>query len=220
MKNSAFYLLFSLWSAIIVIIGFWPKYFGQLMDGIGEIQWIIHIHAMVFTGWIILFFLQALAIYKGRTEDHIRRGKIGMYYGLLVLLTGLVTAFVRGDFHRDLGDETAAVFSLAAGIRDVVVFGIMFAIAMYFRKKPQLHRIWIMGAASYLLVPAVARANGVLFPGKMIMFILIWLLPVFAAMFVDYRRKNRYLWNYVIVIVMMIASGASLGWLQKVFAQL
>ena len=200
----------------MVIIGFWPRYFGLMASGNLETQVIIHIHAVIFTGWLILFFLQAYWILKRNVKTHKRLGKFGIYYGILVMITGLITSLIRGNFHNEMGNADAAFFSLVAGIRDIIVFGILFFVAIYFRNNPQIHRIWILGASAYLLVPAVSRANGFLFQGNPIMLYFIWLLPVAMALILDYNRKNPFLWHYFIVILAMVVSAASLGFFRAI----
>ena len=44
---------------LMAIVGFWPKYFGPLVLGTLVQPLLIHVHATVFTGWLVLFFLQA-----------------------------------------------------------------------------------------------------------------------------------------------------------------
>lgn len=211
-----FYVGFSIWSSILVIIGFWPRYFGLLASGNLETQVIIHLHAVIFSGWIILFFLQAYWILKRNANTHKRLGKFGIYYGILVMITGLVTSLIRGNFHNEMGNDPAAFFSQVVGIRDIIVFGFLFYLAIHYRNKPQIHRIWILGASSYLLVPAVSRANGFLFEGNNITLYFIWLLPVVIALVLDYYRKNPFLWHYFFVILAMVLSAESLGFLRAI----
>ena len=59
----------SLVMALIAIVGFWPRYFGPLVFGTLVQPLLVHIHATVFTGWLLLFFLQALLLER----DHQRR---------------------------------------------------------------------------------------------------------------------------------------------------
>jgi len=201
----------------MVIIGFWPSYFAGLVVGELDTQLIIHIHAVVFSGWIILFFLQSYFILKRNLSLHMRMGKLGIYYGILIMVVGLVTSVVRGEFHDEMVNEAAAFFSRVTGIRDVIVFGLLFYLAMQFRNKPQIHKIWILGAATYLLVPAVTRANAFLFHGNEWSFYLLWLLPVVLGLVVELQRGNRFIWHFAAMLALMIFSAASLGWLRIIF---
>ena len=49
----------------------------------------IHIHAAVYSGWPALFIAQAAFAATGRVALHLRLGKIGMWYGLVVILVGV-----------------------------------------------------------------------------------------------------------------------------------
>ncbi len=212
-----FYMLFSVWSAIMVILGFWPSYVGYLVRGSLETQVIIHIHAVMFSGWIILFFVQSYWISRNQITTHMKWGKAGIYYGILVMITGLVTALVRGDYHSDMGNDAAAFFSRTAGTRDIVIFGVLFGVAMIKRKQPLSHKIWILGACAYLLVPAVSRANGFLFHGNRVSFYLLWLLPFIIAMMIDFSNKNPYRWQYLVILIIMVVSVETLELLRLLF---
>jgi hypothetical protein len=44
--------------AAMVAWGFWPSYFGPLLRGGVDRHWIIHVHAAVFLGWVILLVVR------------------------------------------------------------------------------------------------------------------------------------------------------------------
>lgn len=87
---------------LIAIAGFWPTYFGPLLAGTPHALPIIHLHAIVFTGWVILVIAQAWLAATRRIALHMKVGKFGMAWGLVVILVGWATAFSRfGDrIHR------------------------------------------------------------------------------------------------------------------------
>ena len=71
------YIGLSLLMACIAIVGFWPRYFGPLVLGNLVQPLLIHVHATVFTGWLVLFFLQAYFAATKRLQLHMTMGKIG-----------------------------------------------------------------------------------------------------------------------------------------------
>src|SRR3954463_16246119 len=89
------YIGLSVLMALIAIVGFWPKYFGPLVLGTLVQPLLIHLHAIVFTGWLVLFFLQAWFAATRRLPLHMTLGKIGIWYGGLLILVGLTTGVLR-----------------------------------------------------------------------------------------------------------------------------
>ena len=59
---------------LMAIVGFWPKYFGPLVLGNLVQPLLIHVHAAVFTGWLVLFFLQAYFAATKRIQLHLALG--------------------------------------------------------------------------------------------------------------------------------------------------
>ncbi len=54
----------------------------------------IHLHA-IFMGWIAIVIVQSWLVVKGRIALHIRFGKIGMAYGVVLIVSGLGFSLMR-----------------------------------------------------------------------------------------------------------------------------
>lgn len=206
-----FYLYFSIWSVITVFTGFWSGYFGKMLKGNFDIQPVIHIHAFIYLGWIALFFTQALKVLQKNIPSHKKWGRIGIYYGLAVFLMGLITTYFRHKFHIASGNPGQAQALLIFGIRDMLLFGVLFAVSMIYRKKSLIHKIWILAAATSLLVASVSRANDTFLGGNSFIFYLLWFLPVFMGALTEYQRKNPYWWHFIpIILIMLVFNLASI----------
>ena len=190
----------------MVLVGFWPQYFGPILSGSTDKQTVLHIHAVIFSGWIALFFLQAFHIYRKKVNVHRRWGKYGMYYGVIVILMGLITGIARHEFYLGQGKEPEAINILAVSIRDMLVFSVMFGLAIYYRKKPSIHRVWILGSSAWLLIAAVARANFMVLGGNQFTFFLLWFLPVIAAFFLQTIKQKKFAWMYLLMLGIMYGS--------------
>ncbi len=83
------YLAIALFFAAIVAWGFWKTYFAPLLGGTAEHAWLIHMHAAVFVGWVLLLVAQAAVVAAGRVRLHRQIGAAGMLYGALVFAVGL-----------------------------------------------------------------------------------------------------------------------------------
>src|SRR5688572_1053433 len=81
LQRRPFYIGASLLMGLIAVVGFWPTYFGPLVKGTIAQPLLIHIHATVFTGWLVLFLTQAVLAATKQVTWHLRLGKIGIGYG-------------------------------------------------------------------------------------------------------------------------------------------
>ena len=184
-----FYLAITLVLIAIVVRGFWPSYFGHLLrDGVARPS-IIHVHAAVFSGWMALLLAQVSLVSMGRVRLHRRLGNIGIAYGALVLVIGLAVSFVAPVLHVRAGEWTldrAAGFILLPLV-DMVLFAGLFGAAVAYRRTPEIHKRMILAATVALAFAAVARMS-FRYP---IVFLLVWLSPLFAAMAFDLLTRRR-----------------------------
>src|SRR6185436_10422487 len=126
-----FYIVLAVLMTILIGWGFWPSYYGPLIRGAAQTPTILHIHGMIFAGWMALLIVQVTLAANGRIRAHRALGKIGIGYGILVLLMGLLVSFVSPVMHVHRGDWTiddAAEFSLIPLV-DMALFGAFFAAA-------------------------------------------------------------------------------------------
>ena len=175
--------------AFIALVGFWPKYFGPLVFGTLVQPLLIHVHATVFTGWLALFFLQAYFAATKRIRLHLAIGKVGIWYGVLLVIVGLTTGVTRAA----ASPPGRAEQLLLAITEDMLMFSGFFAAAVIYRKQPRLHRPLMVVAASSLLVAAVARMAPLLpdEPYRTPVMLLIWSLPLLVAMGQEFRSTRR-----------------------------
>ena len=58
--KTAFYIALSIFMAAMVLAGFWPSYCGPLLRGDTNRPLIVHIHGVVFLGWMALMIVRDL----------------------------------------------------------------------------------------------------------------------------------------------------------------
>lgn len=204
------YLFFSIWSFLIVLAGFWPGYWSHLNSGKADIPIIIHVHAAIFSGWLLLFFIQAYMVQKRKITQHQKFGGFMKYYVFLLVAVGFLTTFVQWKHHLLLGNESKALLTLVAGIRDMLLFGLFFGLAIHHRMKPTLHKIWILGSSAYLLIAAVARLSGFLLVGSGPLFYTLWLMPPLWFLIKELRVKGPHLRQHLYLLILMILGAVSL----------
>jgi hypothetical protein len=60
------YVPATLVATLIALVGFWPTYFGPLLAGTADGVPIIHVHAAVYSGWLMLVIAQGVLAATGR----------------------------------------------------------------------------------------------------------------------------------------------------------
>lgn len=203
-RPRTFYLGITLILIAMVVRGFWPSYFGPLLSGGVTRPWIIHLHGMIFVGWMGLLLAQVSLVFTGRVRLHRRVGNIGIAYGALVLVIGLAVSFAAPVLHVRAGEWTldrAAGFMLLPLV-DMVLFAGFFGAAIAYRRVPETHKRLILAATVALAFAAVARMSF----RSPVVFLLIWLSPLFAAMAFDvFTRRRVHPVHFVSVAVLTVA---------------
>jgi hypothetical protein len=186
------YIGLSLLCALIVFAGFWPSYFKSAVVGAADHPAIIHIHATVYVGWLLLFIAQAWFAGTGRIAVHMKIGNCAVYYGVLVILTGLMVTF--GTFYLDVrSDEitqSQTAFLSSGPLLDMLVFAPFFGAAIYFRKISELHKRLMIVAATSLLIAAVGRMWFWDTPRNLWLEYGIWTSPILVAMAYNFARSR------------------------------
>src|SRR5215217_4439850 len=127
LQRRPLYIGTSLLMGLIAVVGFWPTYFGPLGKGTIAQPLLIHIHATVFTGWLVLFLTQAVLAATKQVTWHVRLGKVGIAYGALLVIVGLITGVLRSS-RLPLGGPAEDL--LLAATADMVGFSGFFTAAI------------------------------------------------------------------------------------------
>lgn len=158
----AFYSGFTVFMALVVFAGFARTYYlrpllpAPALAGQLPVTGLIHVHALLFSGWMVLLVLQARLVATGRVPLHRRLGLAGVALAVLMVGVGTVTALQavgRGVSPPGLDARRFLVVPLFA----LLVFGVLFAAAVVARRRPQAHKRLMLLATIGLLPPALAR---------------------------------------------------------------
>jgi hypothetical protein len=201
------YVGLALLAAAIAAVGFWPTYFGPLVAGGVEKPVIIHFHAAVYVGWLALFLTQAILAATGRTASHLKLGRFAIGYGVLVIAAGLIAAFGMFAIRVRAGDMLAAQRSLLGPLLDMAVFAPVFAAAIYYRRKPEVHKRLMVLATTALLIAAVGRMTFFGEPRNQLLVQLVWSTPILVAMAHDFWKQRRVSAIYALGLLVLALEG-------------
>lgn len=195
-----FYLAMSLLVMAAVVYGFSFTVGENLIHPTVPRPWVLYVHAVIFTGWLALFVLQAVLVRSRKVAWHRTLGWVGVGWGLLIVAFGIATAVAMVRFNSHVLHERRV--SLIVPLFDIVCFSGAFAPAVYWRKKPELHRRLMLVATCALTAAGFARLLphfGLDLPAYGAVDVLI-LLGVARDLIVD-RRVHRV---YVVVLPLFI----------------
>lgn len=191
-------------------MGFWASYFGPLLAGTVDAPTIVHFHASVYVGWLAIFIAQTVLAATGRVAVHIKLGTFAIGYGVLVIVTGFAVAFAMFALRVRAGSVAEAQGRLLGPLLDMFVFAPLFAAAIYYRRKPELHKRLMIVATTALLIAAVGRMPFLGQPRSLLLLHLIWIAPILVAMAHDFWRRRGVHAVYVLGILLLLVEGPAL----------
>lgn len=162
----SFHFRMSLVFLAVGVIGFAPSYWLPLFSGTLRLAPIVHFHALFFYGWLLLYARQAWLVSEGRVAAHRELGIAGVSLATGMVFIGLTTAVksMRDGITQGIGDQVRA-FSIVP-ITGMFLFAALFAAAIYFARKPDIHRRLMLVNTVGLLQAAIGRWFALLLAGK------------------------------------------------------
>jgi uncharacterized membrane protein len=194
------YFAIALLVAGIVTWGFWETYYTQAFAR-ADLPAIVHVHAAVFSVWVLVLLAQAAVVVAGNVRLHRQLGTAGMLYGALVFIVGLLVSVgapalrVRSGFYPLEVGGIIVLYNLT----DMLLFGAFLGLAFAYRRRSELHKRWIIAATAALCGAALGRVVR----GDSPQYLLLWLSPLLAMIAVDLAMRRRMHW-------IPVASGALL----------
>jgi len=186
-----FYVGVAVLMTVLVGIGFWPSYYGPLVRGVAEVPAFLHIHGIIYIGWMALLIVQAVLAATGRIRAHRSLGNVGIGYGVVVWVVGLLVSFAAPVMHVHAGqwtsDEAAAFLPIPLG--DMVLFGGFFAAAVVYRRRTEIHKRLMLLATVAILFAAAFRLQAAGVP--MSVAIALWFSPVALGIAYDFSTRRR-----------------------------
>ena len=160
-----FYLFMSLLVVVVIVYGFSFTIDKNLIHPAIPRPWILYVHATVFSSWLVFFVLQATLVRSRKVQWHRRLGWFGVALGTLIPIVGVSTAIVMTRFDTVNLHIPDAESSLVIPLFDMVCFTSTFPLAVFWRKKPELHRRLMLVATCALTAAAFGRFPERILPG-------------------------------------------------------
>jgi len=199
-----FYFFMSLLIAATAVYGFSHTIDHNLIHRSPLPPFVLYIHAIVFPAWIVFFIVQSTLIRSHKVRLHRRLGWFGVGLAVAIIIVGTLTAISMARFEEKDPFNSAAF--LIVQVMDLSSFAVPFALAIYWRKRPEFHRRLVLIASCALLDAAFGR-----FPALPLVFSpagvdALICLGVIRDLIVDRRVHKVYLYALPMLIVWQIVA--------------
>ena len=199
-----FYFCMSLLIAVVVVYGFSHTIGHNLLHASPIPPFILTIHAIVFPGWVLFFILQSALVRTRNVPVHRTLGWFGLALGIGVLVLGYLTATAMDRFFLQQHPDPDTPAFLIVQLMDLASFAVPFALAIYWRRRPEYHRRLMLIASCGLTDAAFGR-----FPQLPLAFSpggvdALILLGILRDLIVDRRIHKVYLYAFPLLILFQI----------------
>jgi hypothetical protein len=208
-------------SAVIITVfaGFAPTFYlrGSFTQT-RPMSVLLHVHGIVFSAWVSFFLVQTLLIARGSRRLHQRLGWIGA--GIAAAMVILVTAAMVEQLRRVNGFPPAPL-ALALSLFDIIVFATLVGAALYYRKRPDWHKRFMLSATIVLLGAPMFRfiihfvGIGDMAKVSIVSTLLVdgFFLPCFAYDLLTRRSIHpAYLVALVLIVLDQVAQATVVSW--------
>lgn len=205
-RGRKFYLAMAVISAVIVFAGFARTFYLIAYFARMDLSTVRIVHGIVFSCWLILFVVQTSLVSAKRIDVHRRLGVFGAALAVLMLIVGTLMGIHAAKYGTTNPGLPPPTIFLVVPIFDMLVFAILFAAAFNYRRKPDMHKRFMLVATISILPAAIARIlflfgiQSVLIPA----FVLADVLLVACALYdvvISRRLHPAWLWGGLLFIL-------------------
>jgi hypothetical protein len=143
--------------AVTIFAGFAQTYYLKGVFGSPALPPLVHVHGLLFTGWILLFATQTTLIAVHRTDIHRKTGVVGALLAVLMVVVGVQVAIGFARRGVDPSGMGEPLRFMAIPLFDLLTFATLVGLGVYWRRTRQTHkRLMLLGTIA-LLPPALFR---------------------------------------------------------------
>jgi hypothetical protein len=162
-----FYLLAGCLLLVIVAIGFQKFYLhGRASSGgpvTQQIVPLVFLHGILMSTWVIGFVAQSSLIVASNRKLHMSLGVAGAVVAACLVIVGVTTAMASVHYNPDeYKDLWSARRFLSFMLTNILGFGILAAIGLKYRRRPEIHRpmmllatLFVAGPAGFFRIPLI-----------------------------------------------------------------
>jgi len=146
------FLIAAIGFPLLVLIGYFKTYyFREFFDVKPLATWLVHVHALVMTTWVLYFTTQTILIRTKNVKLHMTMGLAGIVLAAIVVVVGMATAYDAHLVRKTAPPGMNPLEFFLVPTLDMANFVILFAGAIYYRKRPGEHKgLMLMTVLNFL----------------------------------------------------------------------
>ena len=186
-KKSRYFFVAACVALAVVLTGFWTTFILPSFKGEFKAPVVIYVHGAFLFLWTLVLLFQSFLIQAKKVRVHLRLGYIA-----LAVAAGVVFSTIAAGvyvMHRDLaaGQGQIAISSLVGTFTTPLIFAVFVALAVWYRRRPEIHKRMMLLAMIEIIWPAFFRFRhyfpsipspeiyfAVFIPDMMIVIAMIW----------------------------------------------
>jgi len=146
-----FYLFAALLIAVIVVVGFSQTVNQNLFHASPPRPLLLWFHGAAFSSWVLFFIIQSALVRTRNVKWHRFFGWFGAALATVMVVLGCIIGVVMARFDWFTLHYTGTDVFLSVPFGDMLEFGPLVALAILWRRKPELHRRLMFIATCCLL---------------------------------------------------------------------
>lgn len=136
-----------------LLVGFAPSFYLRSV-AMPRLAPRVVAHGILFSSWVLIFLVQAALIPTGHVRWHRRLGVLAAGLAAVMVISAPPMALALARRGAPPGDPLAFLLVILV---DLLLFGLCVAAAIYYRRRGEVHKRWMLLALTCLLPPAVSR---------------------------------------------------------------
>lgn len=196
----------------MVFAGFAPTFYLRSLvpmpAGTLPLTWLVVLHGLVFSAWVLLFLTQVALVSTRQTAVHRRTGIFGFVLLAAMIVVATLTA-LEGVGRGNASPGLSPLTWLAVPLLDIPVFAGLIGAGLLNRHRPQVHKRFMLASIIGLLPPSIGRfafywlGDAIPFPVVIIGGQLLFLLPL--ALW-DLWSRGRIHWVTATAALVLVGS--------------
>src|SRR5271154_5734956 len=158
-RDHRFFLSMAIFAGVWVFVGYSQTYYLKPWVASPQLATLIHIHAAVFTAYLLLYVLQTALVSMRRTSLHMTLGWASVVLIPAMVLLGTAAVFWSAkQGHKIVWPDVE--IAAAVNLGDGYTFVALASAGILLRKRPETHkRLMLMSIYGGLIVPAIERTR-------------------------------------------------------------
>lgn len=139
----------------LTILAFFKTYIIQYPNFQPNINWFIHVHALIATVWISMLIIQPFLIFNKKFAIHRTVGKLSY-----IVFPLLIISFIPQVIRTLNSENPENIFFPGA---DCILLIVFYSSAIYYRRKSPMHMRYMIASALVFLGPTIGRIGPIWF---------------------------------------------------------